>query len=79
MKAKCIKCKTIWEYEANEMKVELNGTGLIITLYCPKCHEQFYGYNPNELAFNMTPFLLIIKLNVRQSMIGNKYELLSLY
>ena len=55
MKAKCIKCKTIWEYEANEMKVELNGTGLIITLYCPKCHEQFYGYNPNELAFNMTP------------------------
>ncbi len=55
MKAKCIKCKTVWEYEANEMKVELNGTGLIIALYCPKCHKQFYGCNPNELALSVTP------------------------
>lgn len=62
MKAKCAKCKTVWEYEANDMKIELNGMGLIITLYCPKCHKQFYGYNPNELAFDMTPVFVDYKI-----------------
>lgn len=67
MKAKCVECKTVWEYEANDMKVESDGCGLVIALYCPKCHRRTWEYNPNEMAFNMLPTSIDYKLGYKST------------